>query len=85
MNLWDIILWAVIGGIAGYLADFVIKGINLKTFQRVIVGMVGAFVGGYLFDMLGINIGSGLLATGIAGFVGAVVLLLVLRLVFKKK
>ncbi len=85
MNLWDIILWAVIGGIAGFLADLVIKGINLKTYQRVIVGMVGAFVGGWGFDLLGINIGSDLFATGIAAFVGAVLLLLILSLVLKKK
>ena len=76
----SIITWIIVGGIAGVLAEWVIGGFNLGCIGTVIVGIVGAFVGGWLFDRLGISIGSGIVNSIITAFVGAVVLLLGIRL-----
>jgi len=79
MSIEQLVIWIVVGGIAGIFADAVIKGIRLDLVGRVVVGILGAFLGGWLFDVLGITIGSGLVSDVITAFVGAVLLLLVLR------
>jgi uncharacterized membrane protein YeaQ/YmgE (transglycosylase-associated protein family) len=79
MSLEQIVVWIVVGGIAGYFADAVIKGIRLGLVGRVVVGVVGAFIGGWLFDVVNIRVGSGFLSDVVTAFVGAVVLLVILR------
>lgn len=79
MTLDQLVLWIVIGGIAGVLADAVIKGIKIGLIGAIIVGILGAIIGGWLFGLFGISIGGGLLVDILVAFVGAVVLLLILR------
>ncbi len=80
MTLNTIIIWIIVGGVAGLLADWLIGGINVGCIGDVIVGILGAFIGGWLFRVLGISIGTGLVNSIITAFVGAAVLLLALRL-----
>lgn len=81
MNISQIITWIIVGGIAGFAAERVIGGFHIGCIGTVIVGVVGAFIGGWLFNYLHINIGvSGILESIITSFVGAVVLLLVIRI-----
>ena len=75
--------WLVVGLIAGFLAGVVMKGGGYGLIGDIIVGVIGGLLGGWisvnllnLGDMTGINLGSILIA-----FVGAVILLLVLRLI----
>lgn len=84
MNLNNLLTWIIVGGIAGILADFVIKGIRLRLPGKLIVGILGGFLGGWLFGLLNIQIATGLLAQVIAAFVGAVILLLILRALKRK-
>ena len=79
MTVEQLVVWIVIGGIAGMLADVVVRGIGLSLGEAILVGIIGAFLGGWLFGVLGIRAGSGILGTLIAAFVGAVVLLLLMR------
>ncbi len=79
MSLTSIITWIVVGGIAGFLAERVIGGFHIGCIGTVIVGVIGAFIGGWLFNLLHISIGTGIVNTIITSFVGAVVLLVVLR------
>lgn len=75
------ILWLVIIGlIAGWLASAIVGG-GFGLIGDIVVGIVGAFLGGYLFNALGISAGGGMLGTIIVATVGAIVLLLLLRLV----
>ena len=83
--LYTILIWLAVGAIAGFLADVVIKGINLRLFGKIIVGIIGGFVGGWIFDLLGINLFSGFLGDVAAAFVGAVIVLLILRLIRRKR
>jgi len=75
--------WIVVGLIAGWLAGKVMKGSGFGLLGDIIVGVVGALVGGWLADvLLGINnaLTGFNLTTIIISFVGAVIVLYVLRL-----
>ena len=80
MSLETILVWVIIGGIAGLLAQWLIRGVNLGCIGTVVVGIVGAFVGGWLFHQLGISIGSGIVNEIVTAFVGAAVLLLLMKI-----
>jgi uncharacterized membrane protein YeaQ/YmgE (transglycosylase-associated protein family) len=77
-----ILAWIIVGGIAGWLASLVVEGGGMGVLADIIVGIVGAILGGLLlslllpgsFSLTGFNIGSLIVA-----FIGAVVLLLILR------
>ncbi|HEX8454595.1 MAG TPA: GlsB/YeaQ/YmgE family stress response membrane protein [Longimicrobium sp.] len=76
----DLLTWLIVGLIAGVLASLVMGGVGL--IGDIVVGIVGAFVGGWLFRQLGVTTPfSGLAGTIFTAFVGAVVLLFILRLV----
>jgi uncharacterized membrane protein YeaQ/YmgE (transglycosylase-associated protein family) len=78
----SILLWILVGLIAGVLASFVMGGIGYGIVGDIIVGIVGAFLGGWLFSKLGVNTPfGGLAGTIFVAFIGAVVLLLILRLI----
>src|SRR6266849_108894 len=73
--------WIIIGGIAGALAGRVVRGRGFGIIVDVIVGIVGAVIGGWIISGL-LNIkGSGIIFSFIVAFLGAVLLLWVLRLV----
>ena len=76
-----IILWLIIGAVAGWLAGKIVEGAGFGLIVDIIVGIVGAFIGGWLAGVLGIDIGGGLIGSIIVAVVGAVVLLLALRLI----
>jgi uncharacterized membrane protein YeaQ/YmgE (transglycosylase-associated protein family) len=71
----------VVGVVAGYLAGRVMEGGGFGLIGDLLVGLVGAFIGDWLLPQLGIHLGVGIVALIINAFVGAVVLLLILRLV----
>ena len=76
-----IILWLIIGAVAGWLAGKLVEGAGFGLIVDIIVGIVGAFIGGWLAGVLGIAIGGGLIGSIIVAIVGAVILLLALRLI----
>ncbi len=51
MDLGSIVLWIIVGGIAGLLADWVIKGVRLGLLGAIVVGILGGFLGGWLFGL----------------------------------
>lgn len=80
MTLESIIIWIIVGGIAGTIADWLVSGIRLGCFGTVIIGIIGAFVGAWLLGQLNISIGSGIVNDIITASIGAIVLLLGIRL-----
>ncbi len=81
MTINTLLLWGVIGLIAGWLASTVVGG-GFGLIGDTIIGVVGAFLGGLLFRQLGIRMPLwGLPSTIFVAFVGAIVLLLLLRLI----
>jgi uncharacterized membrane protein YeaQ/YmgE (transglycosylase-associated protein family) len=71
----------VVGLVAGWLAGQVMRGGGFGLIGDLIVGLIGAFIGDWLMPQLGIHIGDGIVALIVNAFVGAVVLLFLLRLV----
>jgi uncharacterized membrane protein YeaQ/YmgE (transglycosylase-associated protein family) len=81
MSVESLIIWLVIGAVAGWIAGAIVKGGGFGLIGDIIVGIVGAFIGGWLAGVLGIHIGGGIIATIITATGGAVVLLLLVRLI----
>ena len=81
MDPTAIVIWLVIGAVAGWLAGQVMSGGGFGLVGDIVVGIVGAFVAGWLFPQLGISIGGGLVGSIIAAAVGACLLLFVARMV----
>ena len=75
------ILWfLIIGIVAGWIAGEIMKGSGFGLVGNLVVGAVGALIGGFLFDML--NIGTyGLLGSLVMSVIGAVVLLFIINAV----
>ena len=79
MSLEQLVIWIVVGGIAGLLADAFVKGIRVGLVGTIIIGILGAIIGGWLFSLLGIGLGGGIIGDIIVAFIGAVILLLLMR------
>ena len=79
MEAHGIIVWLIVGAIAGWLAGKLVKGGGFGLIGDIVVGIVGAVIGGWLAGVLGISIGSGLIASIITAVIGAVILLLIVR------
>ncbi len=71
----------VVGIVAGWLAGRVMEGGGFGLIGDLLVGLVGALIGDWLLPRLGIHLGQGIVALIMNAFIGAVVLLLFLRLV----
>lgn len=81
MDNMDFLTWIIVGLVAGLLASFVMGGTGLGIIGDIIIGICGAFVGGWVFGILGItNPLSGLPGTILVAFIGAVLLLGIIRL-----
>jgi uncharacterized membrane protein YeaQ/YmgE (transglycosylase-associated protein family) len=80
MALESLIVWVIVGGIAGTIADWLVSGVNMGCLGTVVVGIIGAFIGAWLLGLLGVSIGSGLVNDIVTASIGAIVLLLGLRL-----
>ncbi len=79
--LLNIILWLVLGALAGWIGSKVVNGTGLGLIGDIVVGIIGALIGGFIVGLFG--------AQGITGFnfwslivaiIGAIVLLLIVRL-----
>jgi uncharacterized membrane protein YeaQ/YmgE (transglycosylase-associated protein family) len=77
----NIVLFLLIGLIAGALAGRVVSGHGYGVLGDIVVGVIGAFLGGWIFTtFLGVG-GGGFLMSLLVAFVGAIVLLWLIRLV----
>jgi uncharacterized membrane protein YeaQ/YmgE (transglycosylase-associated protein family) len=80
LSLTNIVVWIIVGGIAGYLASKVLSGKGMGLIWDIVVGIVGAFVGGWLAGLVGISV-SNIFMLAVVAFVGAVILLVIFRAV----
>lgn len=83
MDLTSLIVFLLIGAVAGWLAGQIIKGGGFGLIGNIIVGIIGAFVGGWLFPTLGITLGGGIIGAILSATIGAVILLFVIGLIKK--
>jgi len=58
MNLQELVIFLAIGAVAGWLAGMLMKKGGFGLIGNIVVGILGAIVGGFVFDFLGIRIGG---------------------------
>lgn len=77
MTATAILIWIIVGAIAGWAAGEIMRGHGFGLVGNIVIGIVGAFIGGLLFSALGIGPGLGIIGSLITAIVGAVVLLFI--------
>jgi len=70
----------LVGLVAGWLAGQIVEGTGFGLIGDLLIGIVGAFIGNWLLPRVGIHLGAGLVAAIVNATIGAVVLLLIVRL-----
>ncbi len=82
MSVESLIIWLIIGAVAGWLAGLIVKGHGFGLVGNIIVGIVGAFLAGWLLPTMGLNIGgSPIVSAIIYGMIGAIILLVLIGLI----
>jgi len=82
MDIMSLLIFLAIGAVAGWLAGVILKGGGFGLLVNIVVGILGAMVGGFTFGLLGISAG-GILGSIITATVGAVLLLFIVGLIKK--
>ncbi len=80
MALESLLIFLIVGAIAGWLAGVIVRGAGFGLVGDMVVGVIGSFIGGWLFANFHV-VQEGLLGTLLGATVGAVVLLFVVRLI----
>lgn len=83
MDINEVVAILVVGGVAGWLAGLIMKGGGFGIIGNIVVGILGAFAGGFLFNALNIHIASGLVGSLVTAVIGAVIVLFVIGLIKK--
>jgi len=83
MTVETLLIWLIVGGVAGFLAGLIVKGYGLGLVGNIVVGIVGAVLAGWLLPQLGIgfSLGSPIVTSIVYATIGAVILLVLLGLV----
>ena len=80
LSMSNVLWWLLVGLVAGFLASRVMRGGGFGLIGDIVVGLIGAFIGGWLAGFLGLG-SSGLIGTIIVAFIGACTLLAILHAV----
>jgi uncharacterized membrane protein YeaQ/YmgE (transglycosylase-associated protein family) len=84
MSTESLLVWLLIGAVAGWLAGTIVKGGGFGLVGNIVVGIIGSFIGGWLFDYFNIATGGGIFGAIIGATVGAVALLFLITLVRRR-
>ncbi|MET2830242.1 GlsB/YeaQ/YmgE family stress response membrane protein [Mesorhizobium shangrilense] len=79
MGIESLLVFIIIGAIAGWLAGLIVSGFGFGLIGNIIIGIVGAFIAGWLFPRIGFSIGGGVIASIIHATIGAVILLVLVK------
>ena len=77
----SLIVILIVGIVAGWLAGNIVRGGGYGLIGDLIVGVIGAFIGDWLLPQLHIHLGTGIVALVVNATLGAIVLLIILRLI----
>src|SRR5260370_35295656 len=83
MTIEALIIWLVIGAVAGWLAGLIVKGYGFGLVGNIVVGIIGAVLAGWLLPLVGFVLVGGVIAAILNAVIGAGVLLVVNGLVKK--
>jgi uncharacterized membrane protein YeaQ/YmgE (transglycosylase-associated protein family) len=85
MEIEQLLVTLLIGAVAGWLAGKITKGGGFGIIMNIVLGIVGAVVGGWLFGILGITIGGEWVGPIVTATVGAIVLIVLIGFITRKK
>ena len=80
MSAESLLIILLVGGIAGWLAAYIVHGTGFGLVADIALGIVGAFIGNWLLPRLGLHLGGGFVAEIIIATIGALTLLIILGL-----
>jgi uncharacterized membrane protein YeaQ/YmgE (transglycosylase-associated protein family) len=80
MTVEGLIIFLLVGAVAGWLAGQIVKGHGFGLVGNIIVGIVGAFLAGWLLPGLGLGL-SGIVGSIVYAAIGAIILLLLIGLI----
>ncbi len=81
MGIESLLVWLIVGAIAGWLAGIIVSGYGFGLIGNIVVGIVGAFIAGLLLPQLGIGLPAGFLGAIIYSAIGAIILLVIIGLI----
>jgi uncharacterized membrane protein YeaQ/YmgE (transglycosylase-associated protein family) len=81
MTLEALLIILIVGAVAGWLAGQVVRGGGFGLVGNIIVGIVGAFLGSWLFGAIGFAFFPGVINAIITATIGAIILLLLIRVI----
>lgn len=81
MGIESVIVWLIVGAIAGWLAGLIVKGAGFGLLGNIVIGIIGAVVAGWLLPQLGVNLGTGVIRAIINAAIGGVIVLVILSLI----
>ncbi len=85
MQEMEIIVTLLIGAVAGWLGSLIYRGSDLGLLGNIIVGLIGAPLGYWILGKLGVTLGGGWIGAILTGAIGAIVILFLINLIFRKK
>lgn len=80
MTVESLLIWLIVGAVAGWLAGQIVKGHGFGLVGNIVVGIVGAFLAGWLLPGLGLGL-SGIVGSIVYAALGAIILLLLIGLI----
>ncbi len=80
MSSESLLVILFVGLVAGWLAGQIVQGTGFGIIGDIVIGILGAFIGSWLLPQLGIHLGTGLVSAILNATIGAVLLLLIVRL-----
>jgi len=81
MGVESLIVFLIVGAIAGWLAGLIVKGYGFGLLGNIVVGIIGALIAGWLLPQLGFSLGTGIMSAIVNSVIGAVILLVIIKLV----
>lgn len=84
MDLANLVVFLLVGAVAGWLAGVMMKGRGFGLVRDIIIGIIGGFIGGYLFDLLNISLGTGIISAIMTAAIGAILLLFTIGLLRRR-
>ena len=80
----ELVVILLIGAAAGWLGSMIYKGSGLGLLGNIVVGIIGSFVGYWLLGKLGVDLGTGWVGAILTGAIGAIIILILLNLIFRR-
>jgi uncharacterized membrane protein YeaQ/YmgE (transglycosylase-associated protein family) len=81
MSAESLLIILLVGLVAGWLAGQIVQGTGFGIVGDMIIGIIGAFIGSWLLPQFGVHLGAGIIAAIANATIGALILLLIIRLI----